>query len=111
MDGADGWFVCRVGFVEVTRAVGLTGGLPAARAFQNEWPAFGVVEVDQDLVERASTLSVKRELRSLDALHLAAALVLPREGLVIATWDRHLHAAARAERLDLLPGSLSTSFG
>ena len=77
-----------------------------ARAFRNEWPAFGVIEVDQDLVERASALAVKRELRSLDAMHLAAALVLPRENLVLATWDRRLHLAAQAERLEVLPGSL-----
>lgn len=106
MESADGWFVCRVGFVETARAVGLAGGRVPAEAFRNEWPAFGVIEVDQDLVERASGLAVKRELGSLDALHLAAALVLPREQLVIATWDRRLHAAARAERLEVLPGSL-----
>jgi predicted nucleic acid-binding protein len=106
MDGADGWFVCRVGFVEAARAVGLAGGRVPTRDFRDEWPAFGVIEVNQDLVERASVLAVKRELRSLDALHLAAALVLPQEELVLATWDRRLHAAARAERLDLLPGSL-----
>jgi predicted nucleic acid-binding protein len=106
MDGADGWFVCRVGFVEAARAVGLAGGHAPAKAFRDEWPAFGVVEVDQDLVESASALAVKRELRSLDAMHLAAARVLPREDLVLATWDRRLHAAARAERLDVFPGSL-----
>jgi predicted nucleic acid-binding protein len=106
MDGADGWFVCRVGFVEAARAVGLAGGRAPARAFRDEWPAFGVIEVDQDLVERASALAVKRELRSLDAMHLAAALLLPREDLVLATWDRRLHLAARAESLDVLPGSL-----
>jgi uncharacterized protein len=106
MDGADGWFVCRVGFVEASRAVGLAGGRVPARAFRDEWPAFGVIELDQDLVEHASSLAVKRELRSLDSLHLAAALLLPREDLVIATWDRRLHAAARAERLEVLPDSL-----
>lgn len=106
MDGADGWFICRVGFVEVSRAVGLAAGASAVRAFRDEWPAFGIFEVDQDLVEHASTLAIKRELRSLDALHLAAALVLPREELMIATWNKRLHAAARAERLDLLPDSL-----
>ena len=106
MDRADGWFVCRVGFVESTRAVTLTAGRAAARALYKEWPSFGVIEVDQDLVEHASALAVDRELRSLDALHLAAALVLPRDDLVLATWDRRLHAGARAEGLDVLPVSL-----
>ena len=51
-------------------------------------------------------LAVERELRSLDALHLAAALLLPRNDLVLATWDRRLHAAARAEGLAVLPAVL-----
>jgi uncharacterized protein len=106
MGGADGWFVCRVGFVETARALGLAGGRAPVEAFRNEWRAFGVIEVDQELVARAASLAVVRELRSLDALHLAAALVLPRANLVVATWDRRLHAAVRAEQLDVLPASL-----
>lgn len=106
MDEADDWFICRVGFVETVRAVTLTGGQAAAMTIRQEWPAFGVVEVDQGLVEHASTLAVSRELRSLDALHLAAALVLPQDGRVMITWDRRLHAAAKVEGLNTLPMSL-----
>jgi predicted nucleic acid-binding protein len=106
MDEAAGWFVCRVGFVEVVRAVALTAGESAADRARAEWPAFGVVEVDGDLAERAATLAVRHELRSLDALHLAAALVLPAEELVVASWDRRLHTAARTEGIEVLPGSL-----
>jgi predicted nucleic acid-binding protein len=68
--------------------------------------AFGVVEVDQALVEHAAALAGQRELRSLDALHLAATLVLPRQDLVVATRDRRLHAAAKAEGLALLPATI-----
>jgi hypothetical protein len=32
--------------------------------------------------------------------------VLPQDDLVLAIWDSRLHAAARAERLALLPASL-----
>lgn len=103
MGHADGWFICRVGYVETARAVGLAGSLSAVRAVQREWAAFGVIEVDQDLVERATELALAHELRSLDALHLASALVLPREDLTMAVWDRCLHAAARAEGLGLFP--------
>jgi len=106
MDGADGWFVCRVGFVEVTRAVALTAGRAAVRAMRDEWPAFGVIEIDQALVERAAEFTVEHELRSLDALHLASALVLPQDDLVLATWDTRLHRAAATEGLSLLPESL-----
>jgi predicted nucleic acid-binding protein len=106
MDGADAWFICRVGFVETTRAVSLAAGQAAAKAVREEWPAFGVIEADQDLVENSAALAANLELGSLDALHLAAALVLPRSDLLMATWDRRLHAGARAEGLDVLPTEL-----
>lgn len=106
MQGADGWFMCRTGFVETVRAVGLVGGASATKAARDEWPAFGVVEVDQPLVERAADLAIGRQLRSLDSLHLAAALVLPGEDLVFATWDRRLHTAAGSEGLHLLPETI-----
>ncbi len=103
MDDADAWFICRIGFVETMRAVGIAAGRAATRTVRNEWPAFGVVDIDQDLVEQAAALAIDRGLRSLDSLHLAAALVLPAEDLVVATWDGRLHAAARAEGLGVLP--------
>lgn len=98
--------MCRVGSVETTRAIGLSAGRSAASVFEEEWPAFGIVEVDQGLVEHAARVAVSRELRSLDALHLAAALVLPRADLVVATWDRRLHVAALAEGLTVMPEHL-----
>ncbi len=106
MRDADGWFICRTGFVEAFRAIDLVAGRATTSAFRDEWPAFAVVEVDQALVERAGSLAIDRDLRSLDSLHLAAALLLPPEDLVLATWDRRLHAAARAEQLRVLPSTL-----
>ncbi len=106
MDRADGWFVCRIGYVETIRAVALSAGQQAAQTARGEWPAFGVIEVDQRLVEDAAKLAIDRELRSMDALHLAAALALPRDSLTLATWDRRLHTAARAEGLTVIPEEL-----
>lgn len=103
MQRADGWFICRVGFVETVR---IAGGPTAGNALRREWPAFGVVEVDEALAEHATSLALEHDLRSLDALHLAAALVLPAADLTFATWDRRQHAAAQAEGLPLLPPSL-----
>jgi predicted nucleic acid-binding protein len=106
MDHADGWFICRIGFVETVRAVGLSAGAAAAKAVREEWPAFGVIEVDQRLAEDAAQLSIDRELRSLNALHLASALMIADDDLVLATWDRRLHAAARTEGIRLIPEEL-----
>jgi predicted nucleic acid-binding protein len=68
---------------------------------------FGVVETDQRLVEDAFALAIDRALRSLDALHLAAALVLPSEDLLFATWDRRQHDAAGGAGLRLIPETLT----
>lgn len=106
MQSSDGWYICRIGFVETVRAVGLSAGRRATRPVREEWPFFTVVEVDHDLVERAAQLALDNDLGSLDALHLAAALLLGTDDLVFATWDRRLHAAARSHRFAVLPDTL-----
>jgi predicted nucleic acid-binding protein len=106
MGDADDWFMCRVGYVETARAVGLAVDAPAARHFEEEWPSFTVVEVDQALTESAASLTRSADLRSLDAMHLAAALQLPPENLALATYDRRLRAAAASHELRVIPADL-----
>lgn len=106
MGAADLWFMCRVGFVETARAVRLAVGRGAERRFREEWASFGVIEVDQQLAEHAADLARSADLRSLDAIHLASALLLPREDFAIATYDRRLHAAARARELRVVPAAV-----
>jgi len=107
MSEADHWFICRIGYVETVRAIGMTAGKRATRPVLNEWPSFGIIELNQPLVEQAATLALDHDLRSLDSIHLAAALVLDHGGLRFATWDRRLHRAAEAEGLRVLPESFS----
>jgi uncharacterized protein len=106
MDEADTWSACRIGYVETMRAVALADGRKAAAEFEADWPALEVVEVDADLVRHAAELTLSADLRSLDALHLAAALRLPGEELVLTTWDARLHQAARDRGLETVPPSL-----
>jgi len=80
--------------------------MPATNLLREEWASFGVIEIDQQLVEDAAELAIELQLRSLDALHLASALVLPREDLVFATWERRLHVAAKASGLEVMPQTL-----
>ena len=98
--------MCRVGFVETIRAVGLAGGRSATSAVRGEWHMFDVIEMDTRLADEAAELAIDRELRSLDALHLAAALTLPVDDLFLATWDRRLHTSSSAEGLRLIPETL-----
>jgi predicted nucleic acid-binding protein len=70
--------------------------------FRREWPDFGRVAVSHDVVSRAAVLVGKHPLRSLDALHLASALVVAHgapEALRFGAGDERLVAAARAEGL------------
>jgi hypothetical protein len=106
MENASAWSICRIGFVETARAVGLAVGPKAVEKFEREWPAFDVVEVDQDLAKHAARLTRSAELRTLDALHLAAALALGGDDLTVATWDVRLSSAARDHGLETVPANL-----
>jgi predicted nucleic acid-binding protein len=107
MENARGWSMCRVGYVETVRAVALAGGRKAVKRVEGDWLSFDVIEVDSALATHAAELTLSAELRSLDALHLAASLVLPPEDLTVATWDARLHRAARDQDLKTFPESLS----
>jgi predicted nucleic acid-binding protein len=106
MDRVEPVSMCRVGFVETKRAIARAGDPADLERFESDWHAFEVVEVDAPLSERAAELACTSGLRSLDAIHLAAALALPRRALTFATWDARLHRAAREHGLETLPATL-----
>ncbi|HZJ10669.1 MAG TPA: type II toxin-antitoxin system VapC family toxin [Trueperaceae bacterium] len=103
MEEASSWAMCRVGYVETARAVSLAYGRDAVTQIDEDWPSFNVVEVDQDLTEKAAEIAFSSGLRSLDALHMASALTLPAQDLQVATWDVRLLDAARAAGLHTVP--------
>jgi len=108
MTESDVWIACRLAYVEVIRALGrshLPGGSPARR-FHSEWPAFAVVELDQTLAEAAARLAIEEGLRSLDAIHLAAAAAVADADSVLATWDARLHTAAHRRGLEVMPARI-----
>lgn len=107
MAAAESWAICRIGYVEVARAVRLAVGQKAVARFDGDWPSFDVVEVDASLAEHAAELTFRHELRSLDALHLAAALLVDPDDLTLATWDARLHRAAASEGLAVFPAEIS----
>ena len=57
----------------------------------------------ESVTTAAATLVETHPLRAADALHLASALELRSPDLVVAVWDEHLAAAARAEGLRVVP--------
>jgi predicted nucleic acid-binding protein len=104
MEKAAAWSMCRIGYVETMRAVARAGGAKQAKKVEADWPSFDVIEVDEELAQHAAELTLSAELRSLDALHLAAALALPGE-VTVATWDTRLHRAATEHGLATIPAS------
>jgi predicted nucleic acid-binding protein len=98
--------ICRIGYVETIRAVARGGDPDDVSRAERDWRGFHVVEVDREVVERAAELSVETGLRTLDALHLAAALSLPDAEVVLATWDCQLHRAAQEYGIRTLPLAL-----
>ncbi len=111
-DGADLVVTSRLADAEV-RAV-LAGGRRAGRlddqaavralgAWARLWPGLHVVELQEVVTASAAELVGRHPLRAADALHLASALQLRSPDLVVAAWDEHLAAAARAEGLRVVP--------
>jgi predicted nucleic acid-binding protein len=107
MNRADTCSICRIGFVETVRAVARGGEPQDVERAERDWVGFHVIEADRTVTEHAAQLSIETGLRSLDALHLAAALTLPTESVTFASWDADLHCAAREQGLRTLPATLN----
>jgi predicted nucleic acid-binding protein len=55
-----------------------------------------IVAIDEPLARNAGDLAIQHALRGYDAVHLACALQLEGEDILLATWDSALNSAARA---------------
>ena len=94
----------RLATVEVPRALARRGsdsvavGAEPLRAILR---TLLLVELDEDVAKRAAELEPAM-LRSLDAIHLASALVIGDELAAVVTYDARLASAARAAGLTVL---------
>ncbi len=64
------------------------------------------VELTAAVERHAGQLARSHTLRGADAVHLASALALADPDLIIAVWDRRLHAGAVSAQLRLAPAHL-----
>ena len=89
------------------------GDISAAqhRSLSDAWEVIrseiGFVQSNGAVVDLAVDLTHRHPLSGADAVHLASALVLDIDDVVIVTWDARLYAAALAEGLAVAPGSLA----
>ena len=77
--------------VRALRRAGHDTGVGAARRL---FRAMRLIRLDEPLLDRAAELD-PRQLRSLDAVHLAAALAIGSDLGVLVTYDERLGEAAR----------------
>lgn len=69
------------------------------------WAQVQVVDLDELLASSAGDLAESHALRGFDAVHLATALALDDESLIVATWDADLRTAALETGLRVAPAS------
>ena len=75
----------------------------ALRNWEQLWEAIRPVELTRAVERRAGDLAARRALRGADAVHLASALAVGEADLIVAVWDRRLHAGVVAEGLAVAP--------
>ena len=64
------------------------------------------VELSADVERMSGHLATLLRLRGADAVHLASALTLDMADLIVAVWDRRLHAAVAAAGLAVAPAQI-----
>lgn len=98
--GDSTWVTARHTWVEVVRNLAklLTGAerTRVKKAFSSDWTRFHVVELDDTTCRRAGELAETLQVRTLDALHLAAAERVGGTALPFVTYDLRQAQAARS---------------
>lgn len=106
MDADDTWCASALCRSETLLALHRLAGTPSQQArlwsrLRDDWDAFVVVPLDERCLAHAVTLGATYGLRTVDALHLAAADRLPRP-LRYLTFDRRQIPAAAALGFEVL---------
>jgi uncharacterized protein len=68
----------------------------AVAALEDLYAQLRIIAIDEPLARQAGELATQRALRGYDAVHLACALHVEGDDVLLATWDKALNAAARA---------------
>jgi uncharacterized protein len=106
-------YTCRIAYPEARAAIAAASRASRLDDAQRDrarsaldvfvWPELLVIEVTPELGAKAGDLAEAWSLRGFDAVHLAAAVEVAAEDLVLATWDRRLWRAAQAAGLRVFP--------
>ena len=114
-DGCDAAVSSRLAYPEVCAALAAAGRnhdlaedilASCERSWEDFWAAVRPVEFSARVEQVAGRVAKRHSLRGADAVHLASALEIDAPHLVVAAWDRRLHAGAAAEGLVVAPQTL-----
>ncbi len=114
-DGCDAAVSSRIAYPEVRAALAAaarnhdldeSGLALAEHIWEQYWAATRPVELTPAVERGAGRLASLHALRGADAIHLASALAIEDADLVMAVWDRRLHAGAVATHLRVAPNQL-----
>lgn len=117
-DGCDAAVASRLAYPEVRAALAAAARNhdlteveldEAEHAWEEYWAATRPVELTATVERQGGQLARAHALRGADAVHLAGALAIGDPELVIAVWDRRLHAGAQAAGLRVTPARLDTT--
>ncbi len=70
-------------------------------ALEGRFQEIDLIEVTPAIARSAGDLAEEHGLRGYDAVHLASALAIDSQRLVVVTWDRDLAVASHTEGFDL----------
>jgi hypothetical protein len=112
MDGDAEWVASAIARTETELAVCGIPLQPNIAAIvlgrvRSDWERFLVVPVDSACLRDATTIGCEQGVRTLDAIHLAAAQRLPGSPHFV-TFDRHQARAARAMGMTVVDGTAAT---
>lgn len=79
----------------------------AASDWELFWGSMRPVELSSDVERVAGSLAAAHHLLGADAVHLASALAVGSTDLIVAVWDKRLHAGAAAAGLAVAPATLA----
>jgi uncharacterized protein len=115
-DGCDAALASRLADPEVRAALAAAGRNhdlsaddldTAEQTWEQYWATVRPVELTAAVERHAGQLARAHALRGADAVHLASALAIGDPDLVIAVWDRRLHAGAVTAGLRTAPAELA----
>jgi uncharacterized protein len=115
-DGSDAALSNRLAYPEVRAALAAAArnhdlgddDLRAAEeAWEDYWAATRPVELSPSVERHAGQLARDHALPGSAAVHLASALAIDDPALVVAVWNRRLHAGALASGVHVAPASMA----